>query len=90
VAVASADLLSVMWKPLFAPALAWPLHVVMDVFTHGAGRFQTPLFFPLTTWGFEGLPWWRHPGLVTSYWLLLPAVWIGLWLVRRRWGPRRA
>jgi hypothetical protein len=86
-ALAAAGLLRVVCRPLFAPALAWPLHVVMDAFTHGAGKFQTTLFYPLTAWGFEGIPWWRHPHLVTAYWLILPAVWIGLWFARRRWGP---
>jgi hypothetical protein len=74
------------WRPAwFVPSLAWPLHIVMDMFTHGAGgRFQTRIFHPVSDWGFPGWNWWQHPELVWGIWLTLPALWIGLLRVRRR------
>jgi len=83
VALAAAGLLRVLWKPLFVPALAWALHIALDALTHGGGRFQTPLFYPLSTWGVEGLRWWEHPLLVLGYWLVPPIVWLALWIWRR-------
>jgi hypothetical protein len=78
-----AGLIRLIWKPLFAPALAWPLHVAMDALTHGTGRFQTPIFYPLSTWGLDSIRWWEHPGLMLAYWLALPMMWVSLWVWRR-------
>lgn len=83
IAFAAAGLLRLLWKPVFLPSLAWPLHVVMDALTHGAGRFQTPIFFPLSTWGFDSIRWWEHPRFVIAYWAALPLIWLGLWVWRR-------
>lgn len=76
--------LRLVCKPLFVPSLAWPLHVVTDSFTHGVGKFHTTLFYPLSTWGFDGVRWWEHPGVILAYWLVLPVIWLGLWSWRRR------
>ena len=73
----------------FVPFLAWPLHVLMDAISHGPGKFQTRLFHPLWDWGFPGLNWWQHPWIPWTCWLLLPPVWMGLWLWRRRGDPPR-
>lgn len=66
------------------PALAWPVHVVMDALTHGSGKFQTTVFYPLSTWAPEGIRWWQHPKLILAYWLALPAIWLALAALRRR------
>jgi len=84
VALAAAGIVRWIWKPLFVPSLAWPLHVLMDSVTHGAGKFQTTLFYPLSSWGFDSIRWWQHPEIVLAYWLVLPAIWLGLWAWRRR------
>lgn len=76
-------LLRLLWRPLFVPALAWPLHIVMDSVSHGDGRWQTLLFFPVSDWHFHGVNWWQHPGLVSAYWGMLPVLWIGLYFWRR-------
>jgi len=46
------------WKPLFVPSLAWGFHIILDIFTHGLGRFQTPFLWPLSDYAFAGLNWW--------------------------------
>jgi hypothetical protein len=84
VALAASGLLRLAWKPLLIPSLAWPLHVAMDALTHGAGKYQTTVFYPLSTWSPEGVRWWQHPELVAGYWILLPVLWLALWLWRRR------
>lgn len=76
-------LLRFRWRSLFVPALGWPLHVVTDALTHGAGRFQTPILYPLSSWGFDSIRWWEHPAVVAAYWLVVPLTWLGLWLWRR-------
>ena len=73
------------WRPaLFYPSLAWVLHILSDALTHGAGRFQTMIFYPLSTWGLDSIRWWEHPRLVMGYWILLPLLWCGIWLGRQR------
>lgn len=88
VAFAACGILRLVWRPLWVPSLAWPLHLLMDSLTHHAGKFGTTLFYPLTDWAYEGWPWWHHNGVFQAYWLLLPVMWAVLWLVRR--GQRRA
>ena len=83
VALGVSGVLRLGCRPLFIPSLAWALHVFMDALTHGAGKFQTTVFYPLSTWGFDGIRWWEHPGLVQAYWIFLPAMWFGIWAWRR-------
>jgi len=83
VALAASGLLGLAWRPLFVPSLAWALHVCMDALTHGTGKFQTTLFYPLSSWGYDGIRWWEHLEMVLVYWLLLPIAWLCLWRWRR-------
>ncbi|MCO5043843.1 MAG: hypothetical protein M9935_00990 [Kiritimatiellae bacterium] len=70
--------LLVLWKrALWLPALAWPLHVAVDLPTHGDGVFRTPIFWPFSSAGFVGWSWWQHPRLFYSAWVFA----IGLWSV---------
>ncbi len=75
-------------RPLVIPALAWPLHILMDIPTHARGRFQTPFLYPLSDYAFDGLNWWQHGWLVALYWGVLPLLWLGLHLARRRRAAR--
>lgn len=84
VALGVSLLLRGLWKPLWIPSLAWSVHIVCDVFTHGEGRFQTLFLYPVSSFTFGGLNWWMHPGLVYGYWVLLPVLWLALHVWRRR------
>jgi hypothetical protein len=77
-------LLRAIARPLVVPALAWPLHIVMDSFSHGEGRWQTLMLYPLSDWHFRGINWWQHPGVMLLYWGMLPVLWIGIHLWRCR------
>ncbi len=57
-------LAAALWlRPWAAPMLAWPVHILTDTLTHGAGRFATPIFFPLSDYRFSGVNWWQTPWL---------------------------
>ena len=71
-------------RRLFIPSLAWPLHLLMDMFTHGEGKYRTTLIYPVSDWGFDGISWWRHPWLTGLIWLMLPVVWLCLRLARKK------
>jgi len=87
VACLLAVLCGVLWRPLFVPALAWPLHVVADLFLHGPGRFQTAPLYPLSDFRINGINWWEHSSVTLLYIAILPVLWflIVLW---RRAGSR--
>lgn len=82
--------LRAMARPLVIPALAWPLHLVMDSVSHGEGRWQTLVFYPVSDWHIHGVNWWQHPAMMMAYWGLLPGLWIGIHLWRRRTCPASA
>ena len=67
------------WKrALWLPALAWPLHVLTDVPTHGSGSFMTPILWPFSEWAFSGRSWWLHPGMFYGSWILAAGLWLGV------------
>lgn len=76
-------LFRLLWKPLFLPALAWPLHILMDLFTHGQGRWNTAPLFPLSNFTISGINWWSHPWVVAVYWSVLVLLWVGIHRWRR-------
>lgn len=84
VAALACLILRKIWKPLFIPSLAWILHIVLDIATHGHGRFQTPFLYPLSNYAFGGLNWWQHAWVVAAYWGVLPLLWVLIYFHRRR------
>ena len=84
VAGAVSLLVRLLWKSLFMPALAWPLHILLDIFTHGPGRWNTPPLLPLSDFTLHGINWWRHPWVMIVYWSILIILWVAIHLWRRR------
>ena len=37
--------------------LAWPLHILIDFFTHSIKYFPTPIFWPISEYRYDGVPW---------------------------------
>ena len=44
-------------KDFCFPMLAWPFHILLDIFTHSAAFFPTPIFWPILDYKFDGIPW---------------------------------
>jgi len=44
-------------KDFCFPMLAWPFHILLDVFTHSVEYFPTPIFWPISNYRFDGIPW---------------------------------
>ncbi len=73
------------WKPrLWLPLLAWPVHVLSDVPTHGSGRFVTPIFWPFTLRGFHGWNWWEYKAIFYGIWISIGLLW-GI-VILMRWS----
>jgi hypothetical protein len=75
-------------RALWVPLLGWWSHIVIDVFTHSDSYYPSPVLYPFTQRGFDGIAWISPWFMVLNY-LALAA--IGMWLLstaRRR--PERA
>ena len=72
-------------KP-FLPMLAWPLHIAMDIFTHGTSFFPTPWLWPLPHPKVNGIPW-STPWIFWSNWSALLVC--GALLYARHWRETR-
>ena len=44
-------------KDFCFPMLAWPFHIFLDFFTHSIDYFPTPIFWPISDYRFNGIPW---------------------------------
>ena len=44
-------------KDFCFPMLAWPFHIILDFFTHSIQYFPTPIFWPISDYKFDGIPW---------------------------------
>ena len=82
---AAALLLWLALRTLWLPLLGWWSHVVIDVFTHSAAFYPSPVFYPLTQQGFDGIAW-NTPWFMLLNYGLLVAVWS--YLSWRRWRVR--
>ena len=70
-------------KGFWLPLLGWWLHIVIDVFTHSAAYFPSPVFYPLTYWGFDGWAW-NEPAFMLLNYSALALAWLGI-----AWGWNR-
>ncbi len=57
-------------KKVIWPLLAWPLHIVFDIFSHSIDFFPTPWLWPLKNYYINGVAW-STPWVFFSNWLLL-------------------
>lgn len=59
-AVIAAVVTVLLWcarRSLWFPLLGWWSHILIDVFTHSAGFYRSPVLYPLTYRGFDGVAW---------------------------------
>lgn len=76
----------VAWRrDLFLPAMAWPLHVLTDVPTHGSGSFLTPILWPFSDWTFVGWSWWMSNRLFYGGWILVGLLVGSILVMRLSW-----
>lgn len=79
-------LVSLLWWAwrgrLWLPLLGWWAHVLIDVFTHSADFYPSPVLYPLSDWTFDGVAW-NHPAFMGLNYLALAVAW---WLA---WRPPR-
>ncbi len=63
-------------RRFWLPMLGWWMHIVIDVFTHSADFYPSPVLYPVTQRGFDGWAWndpWQlalNYGLITILWVI--------------------
>ena len=72
-------------KRWWLPLLGWWSHIVIDVFTHSADFYPSPVLYPFTYRGFDGVAWNRPDFQVLNYGAL---VGVTLWLLWWRRSSR--
>ena len=83
--VAAAVTAVVAWKVrgLWFPLLGWWSHILIDVFTHSADYYPSPVFYPITQRGLDAVAWNTPTFMAFNYTALFgAAVW--LYCARRR------
>ncbi len=83
VAVTITALVSLTYRRLWIPLLAWWSHILIDVLTHSDDYYPSPIFYPITYWGFDGLAW-NRPAFVAMNYALLVALYAWLLLTGAR------
>lgn len=49
----------------------WGLHILLDVFTHSANFFATPILWPLSKFHFSGIAWSNKYFMIFNYLVLV-------------------
>lgn len=74
------------WRAkLGLPLAGWWSHILIDVFTHSSDYYASPVLYPLSYEGFDGLAW-NTPWFIAANYLALAIV---AYALRRR-GPKDA
>jgi hypothetical protein len=82
VAAAVTLLLWAVMRSLWLPLLGWWSHIVIDVFTHSADFYPSPVLYPITQRGFDGIAW-NTPWFVVVNYAALAGVGVWLWMRRK-------
>lgn len=87
-AIAVGIVTALVWvaiRSLWIPLLGWWLHIVIDVFTHSSDFYPSPVLYPLTMRGFDGIAWNDSRFMLLNYTSLAVVFCLLLW--RRRSEP---
>lgn len=64
-------------RSLWIPLLGWWSHIAIDVFTHSADYYASPVLYPITQRGFDGIAWNTAWFMALNY---LALGMVGLWI----------
>jgi hypothetical protein len=67
------------WRWAVVPLAGWWSHIVIDVFTHSTAFYPSPVLYPITDRGFDGIAWPTPWFMALNYASLVVA---GVWLLR--------
>ena len=68
-------------RSLWIPLLGWWSHILIDVLTHSADYFPSPVLYPFTQAGFDGIAW-NAPWFLALNYAALAVAYLQLWRSR--------
>ena len=86
VALAFTVVIALGTRRFWLPLAGWWSHIVIDVFTHSADFYPSPVLYPLTMRGFDGVGW-NEPWFMALNYAALSAC--AIWLVASARRQRR-
>jgi hypothetical protein len=69
-------------RSLWIPLLGWWSHIVIDVVTHSLDYYPSPVLYPITRQGFDGVAW-NAPWFMALNYAALAAIYAWLFWTRR-------
>jgi len=60
-------------KPMAYTFLAYPLHILCDIFTHSKSFFPTPFLFPVSNYKVDGISWADPTFMIVNYTAIITA-----------------
>lgn len=69
-------------RRLVVSLAGWLLHILIDIPTHSSRYYATRFLWPLSDYGFDGVPWWT-PWLLGCTYASLAVTYLLLW--RKGW-----
>jgi len=80
----------VLWfiykEPVY-PAMAWGLHIIMDIFTHADGFFPTPFLWPLLDFRISGVTW-SEPSIFIPNLVLISIFYVWFFMINKKKGEK--
>ena len=75
-------------RALLIPLVGWWLHIALDIPTHSQDYYAVPFMYPISYWGFDGVPW-TNPWILAANCLALSVAYMWLWHSSVREGAPR-
>lgn len=72
-----------IWRKQWLPLLGWWSHILIDIPTHSADFYPSPVLYPITQRGFDGLAWNTPWFVAVNYTALVVSGLYLLWTYRR-------
>lgn len=63
-----------IYKKWFIYMFAWPMAIVMDLFTHSRDFLPTPFLWPISDWHFPGVRWGTLEFMIINWSLILISI----------------
>ena len=73
-----------VFRKLLKESLAWPLHIIFDIFTHSYKFFPTPFLWPISNFKIDGWPWSR-PIIFFPNVVILVLLYLYFYYLKRRY-----
>ena len=80
--VVVASIIYIVFRKIPLYIYAWPIAIVIDIFTHTRDFLPTPFLWPLSEWKFPGINWGDSLFMIINYSLIF--LFLGYIIIKKR------